>query len=516
MYSALQWIRSSIITFTLFALFALHVSVTAQSLNVLHLDPPILRPGNPQPLRIVGNKLPSDASLWTSFPAHVRTLAHDESGITFEVHAEASLHGFASVRLIHPSGCSAPHLLLIDTSLPPLLEVPTRHQVPTRPFKWISERTFQGSIADSRSLWFEIELQADTPVWFESMAHRLGSKLDPLFRLWDMNGREWTSADDTPGFYYDAVLAWTPPVSGTYLLELRDTRFAGGDDHQFILRQHQVAPIPTLYIPFTQRYRSPSFPEDPRPSTYNLPLPTNKTGGAENPQELCIPSRLEGVFYSSQAGAPTHRFTFMMESDKTLRFSAATRSIGSSAEVMLRLTDTEGRRLAESNPSSNDDGTLEHSVAANTPVTLEIHELGNARGTTCYYVIDVRESHQSFTLTMDQHTLEIVPGSSWEAKVQVDRKGYNGPIQLIIPGLPEGCSMEGDTLAEGAKEGTLKITVPSDFEGSKRAIVTGLYGEAKEGETPLRVVATNASAWRKRWPEMLLPPPGMNGTLFLW
>lgn len=74
---------------------------------------------------------------------------------------------------------------------------------------------------------YAFALKAGRPVRFEVKARRNGSSLDAHLRLLNEKGEAVANADDAPNTK-DALLTFTPPADGTYVLQVRDLIYRGG------------------------------------------------------------------------------------------------------------------------------------------------------------------------------------------------------------------------------------------------------------------------------------------------
>jgi hypothetical protein len=84
---------------------------------------------------------------------------------------------------------------------------------------------------------------------FEVAARQLGSRLDAHIAIMNAQGSEITSNDDQNN-QPDSRLEFTPPDTGTYLLQVRDLFYKGGEEYPYRLSIHE--PIPDFRLTFTQ------------------------------------------------------------------------------------------------------------------------------------------------------------------------------------------------------------------------------------------------------------------------
>lgn len=118
--------------------------------------------------------------------------------------------------------------------------------------------------------YYKVSLKADQRVLFRCEADPLDSPLDATMVLEDSNGRELARDRDSVG--QDAVLGFTAPADGDYLLKVHDMTFKGGATHLYRLTASSAPHIDFIYPPAgapdsTGRYR-----------VYGRNLPGGSTG----------------------------------------------------------------------------------------------------------------------------------------------------------------------------------------------------------------------------------------------
>ena len=73
-------------------------------------------------------------------------------------------------------------------------------------------------------------------VTFEVVGNRLGQDFDPVVTIKDARGRRVVERDNDVGLMFDCRFAHTFEKTGTYTIEVRDTRFRGSDHLVYVLR----------------------------------------------------------------------------------------------------------------------------------------------------------------------------------------------------------------------------------------------------------------------------------------
>lgn len=527
-------------------------------LQVTEVFPALLPAKAPVQIRFTGKDLPEKPELWTSFTIDTALLEANPEFAVFELRPPATAtqdeqrNGgspgievfntqepvYGLIRLVDVSGVSDPFLVCFHPQGEFLVEVGSEHRRPEASLSVSPSSILTGTLNATQSVWFQQHLDRGATLSMETFAHRLGSPLDPLLRVWDTAGREWLSVDDTPGTFADALLNWTIPRTGLYRVELRDSSHAGGPNHRYYLHVTESGPTATATptylwdipheLPCARNtagaHSEGTLPVEPDLGAAQEGAPVlNLTpdhlwapGSSETESSfaLDIPNRLHGCFDGELAQGP-HRLLLNTHNGLHLRIRARTRSIGSALDVSLRLTGIQGRLIRESNATQSDDGLLEYMFKEEGLAVLEVIPLDADTGPAFFYELEMEPARPWFEMELDQHTLHVSGESPGTVELTVARKGYDGPIHLDWQHLPEGIEAEPAIVPEKATQLkiVLKRTAP-EADPSQIAIIR-LEGRTADAEQPWKTTAHNLGALRKRWPQVLHPVPVMNGRIFL-
>ncbi|MBW3598689.1 MAG: hypothetical protein KY475_15625, partial [Planctomycetes bacterium] len=164
-----------------------------------------------------------------------------------------------------------------------------------------------------------------------------------------------------------------------------------------------------------------------------------------------------------------------------LRVSVVARQAGSPLDGVLSLRNEQGGQLAanDDRPGQMDPG-LEFDVPANTnKVVVALKDLLGRGGEEFVYRVLVENlSRPRFSLSLDAGRISLPAGATQVVKVQADRQGYNGPIELLVEKLPAGVTADGATIAAGDTIGLLTLTASP--EAAARSVVS-VIGRAADG-----------------------------------
>jgi len=479
------------------------VNAFAAAPNVARVSPTAIAPGKATIVTLFGDDLQAAVDLWTSFPCELGPASSNSAAFRLELPKQPRA-ALGAIRLVTTNGLSSLHLLLIDP-------LPTAESSKTNRSIESAQRLARGMAADGvceelRSDFYRVTAKKGQRLLIESVAQRLGSPLDPLLRLLDAQGRELALNDDAPGIGVDARIDFRCPRTGDYLVELRDTRHAGGARHRYRLRIGEPLPTPLPFLALPE-FTKLTEPLDPL-------APTNEIEPNEEParaQFIRLPTELSGGF-----NPPGDRDVFEFQAAKGERivFAGQTRSLGSPGDLFLQLQTTNETRLAEANANSADEGIITNRFNADGTYRLVVEELNRNGGPQFAYRIAMRKLRPGFVLSTETERVSIPAGDSIEIEVKAERREYDGPIQLAVKGLPEGFTVTNAVLAAKTNSAKLKIGAPPNLALGDFHLFSVVGNATIAGEIVSERTST-LPALRTLFPELRHPPTELDGLIAL-
>jgi hypothetical protein len=428
--------------------------------------------GVPLELTLTGTNLAEPTGLWTSFPAKVTIPTDKNNGkdnanlrVNLEVPKDAPL-GFHTIRLATTRGLSNLRTFCID-DLPQIMEVDTNRAQATAqalPIPCVVVGRTDAEVSD----YYKITVQAGQRVSFEVLGRRLGSGLDPQLSLIDPRSRhELAYSNDAPGLQTDPRLTYVFKDAGDYLIEVRDTKWAGGGDFHYRLRIGDfpcaTTPLPMAGKRGTKQLVRFAGPQVDGVSPVEVPVPTDPLvqavwvtpRGANGlpgwPVALGV-SDLDEVLEPEAAGAPplrvpapgavTGRFLqkgevdhYLFAAKKGQRFiiQVHTHEFYSPTEVYLVLKNAAGATIAATNPAM--EPRLDFSAPADGDYALDIENLIYAGGPEETYRITLIPYEPGFDITLGIDRYDIPAGSVAVMPIQAAVfRDYNGPVEVSVIG----------------------------------------------------------------------------------
>lgn len=506
---------------------------TAAAPDIDAIAPLSIRPGVVTEIVFGGRGLEGARTLWTSFPARVEGVGDHR----FKVLAESET-GPGTVRALGTNGVSNPAFVMLD-------DLPTTAGPRTNTSRATAHPVTFGSAVDGQATelgyqWFKLRLTKGQRVALETVAARLGSKMDSVLRIEDASGREIARNDDAPGLGGDSHLNLAAPESGEYLVELRDVNYGGGSGFGYHLRIGDFPLVTTAFPPFARAGSLASFElagpghvskrvkgSVPGSGSTRLALPgragsafarffasaTNEVVEAEpNDSRPNLVNLGEGLNGRFDRPGDRDGFQFTAMKGDHVEFRAATRSLGSQCDAVLRLESAGGTRLASSNPSASDEGVLAYSFPSNGTYRLVVEEASGGAG--AHLIYHVATLAPGLTLSLETEHVNAAPGKTFELKVNAARTEFKGAVTLSVESAGGPLKLANNLIAEGKTNTTVKVTVPESFASGSLHPLT-VRGTARRDGKAVTARASTTTAWRKHLPLLLHPAPEFEGVLWL-
>lgn len=521
-------------------------AVWAQIPSINATAPQAVLPGQTLAVKIRGGNLTGATQIWSSFPAEA-TLATDvpdngknaaEVTFAFKLPPEAPV-GVHGLRIANPTGISNLWLVMVD-DLPSLAQVkpnaaPAQAQAVTAPIG------VDGNVDSLTRNYYKVTVTAGQMLSFEVVARRLGSPLDPMLRILDLQGRELAYSDDAPGLGGDSRLTHTFKDAGEYIVEVRDIRFQGGGNFTYRLR---IGDFPCVTTPYplgikkggpAQLAFAGSRLDGAAPVTVNIPneapvswvnvgvkLPNGIASGfgslsvgageealeVEPNDEQAMATRVNlGASLNGRFDKPgdVDRFVFTAKAGQRFVFSGVTRQQGSPSDLFIRVLKADGAQVVAADDTGANEGSLDFNAPADGDYTLVVEELIKRGGPEFAYRINVEPFQAGFDLAASTDTLNVPLQGVAKVSVTATRRGYDGPIELVLADAPANVVSTGALIGPG--QATAVLTILNNGAGPDGKIYqVKLQGKAKIGDVDYTSTATVNAAQRTAFAGSPLTP----------
>ncbi len=497
------------------------------------LSPPVLQRGATTRIEVLGSDTAGAIGLWSSLPAEVFRVrpvsdnGNNSKSAAFDVELarEAPL-GLYGLRLATRSGLSNVHLFLIDEL--PVTRIPLGEPVGVSPRTGNKSDDVRGLTPSGSPITtvklpacvtaicrpaatdsYSITVEKGQRVAFEVIGNRLGKDYDPLVRVRDAKGKVVAECDNSVGLFFDCRFAHTFAEAGTYIVEVRDSRFEGHPTWHYVLRMGdfpearvsvpsavRLGESTTLTFPQIAGWQLPievasnrplgSFFQEVRQSPSGLAtwiplaitdLPTqvetepNDTIETATPVPAKVPATLNGVL-----GKPgdIDWFAFELDKDQKLNVQGFTRTIGSAADLELVMFDADGREVRRVDDVELDEASFAFNAGKAGQYRLQVRDIAHDGGPEFAYRIEVRVGGPQFQLLSEAADLTVPQGTYQPLSLKVTRTEFKGEIRLELRGAPAGVTLEPNVIPADAIEFLGRISAaPSTPEGLASLQVIG-------------------------------------------
>ena len=346
----------------------------------------------------------------------------------------------------------------------------------------------------------------------------------------------------------DSLLHCRLPTSGDYVLQVRDTRYAGDPRYVYCVELSQD-PVALGTIPMgVQQGKSAaiepvlSFPATAAAATGNVAASgtaaaseTIPGGGAFfpehapgvtpgwqvvrafsagrplNPVWLRVSPYPESVGIVDDRGsgeavpmavpggitgrlmAPNqvHRYLFEGKHDCWYRFEVQSQQRGFAVDSVLAVYDGTGKSLTVSDDGYyTKDATLNFQAPADGQYTLSVRDLNGRSGEHFVYHLTAEQSGPDFEIHGEYYYGMLAPGGQAIWFVSLRRlNGFDGPVKMEVEGLPQGVSFTPVTIPSGMSACSLIFTAAPDAPVNAALVrVTGRATLPRPGGLPLEAV----------------------------
>lgn len=359
--------------------------------------------------------------------------------------------------------------------------------------------TIDGSLRDGDVDSYCVEVPAGVAVHVEVEAMRLGmTALDTALAVHGADGTLLASADDTPLGGRDPWLAFTSPVGGPCLIELRGA--VPGEGREGAYRLH-IGTFPRPYgaqpnggqpgealdvtllgcrdEPAGAARAHVVLPDDgsellawyPQLASGTSPTPVwLRVGGPPNrppqpddkgQQWLEVPGAVHGVV--TDASAPV-RFHWRGKKGEEVEFRVLARVLRSALDPVLTVRGTDGRSLASNDDGNGFDSVLRFAPPADGEFVIEVRDLLRGASPQHGFRLEAgpRERAQRLAMQVAREVapIVVVPQGGSGALV-LQRTGLELAQRIAIENLPPGVVM---TMGPSLDAGTLPVLFTASAE----------------------------------------------------
>lgn len=443
-----------------------------------------------------------------------------------EVASDAPL-GPREVRVATPQGVSSVGLVVVvDDPVVPEAD-DSANDRPDRAQPLTLPAVACGTIGKVEDVdWYALTVKAGQRVTFSVWANRLENKIhdlqahfDPIVAVHDAQGRELAVNDNHD--FADPRLSYEFKEAGTYLVQIRDTTYAGNASWSYVL-QMTAGPFVTSVFPMavnpgakatlqakgfnfdTSQHVSIDIPSGLSAGEHMLPLPTAQgttlpvplvvtplapvSEDADTPaacakaQSIRLPAAVSGRLAEAN---DVDSFRFEAKKGQVYAFEVVARRAGAATDPVLRVLSDKDALLTEADDApGSKDPRLEWTAPSDGTFAVQVSDLHSRGGEEFGYVILAEAATPNFVLTCDPDKVNLGPGARVPMFIQVVRRaGFSGPVTIEWDGLPAGVSASPLTIPPAMTQGVSVVSAAAAARPA--AALLTLRGKAETPDGPL-------------------------------
>ena len=353
-------------------------------------------------------------------------------------------------------------------------------------------------VADNEDVdYYLVEAKKGDRISAEVEGIRLGITLfDPYVAIMDMGRFEISAADDSALVRQDSIASVIAPADGTYVIQVRESAFGGNGACQYRLHVGSF-PRPTACIPaggkpgetldvkflgdvtgeIVQKVTLPAevppqfglVPEDakgvaPSPVPFRV-VDLDNTIEAEPNNALAeanvfaAPRALNGVI-----GAPgdVDHYKFAAKQGQVFDVHVYGRRIRSPLDsVMVLYRAADGAGLASNDDAAGPDSFIRFTAPADGEYVIGVYDHLKKGGVNYAYRIELSPVKPHVTVSLPEVaryqdvTVAVPKGNRMAAMFNASRQDFGGPLNLTVPNLPPGMTIE--TMEMAANQSSVPI-----------------------------------------------------------
>ena len=410
---------------------------------------------------ITGKGLESGSPVaWTNHPGLV-LLAGDKPKKFIATIAKDVPPGPYLVRFYNDEGSTPPHIWEVGPRDETLEKEPNDGLADVKSADPQMNVTINGALGKSGDVDTQaLRVQKGKRIALVLHGYALGSPMDPAMRLLDARGVELAAGHDTHNL--DPRIDYTPTTDGTLFVQVfafahppaADVSLKGSANHVYRLLATDEAP--TL-------------------------APANE------PKALTIPASFRGLISKPRE---EDVFTLAAKKNDEWAISVRAQAIQSPLDAVLRIQDSEGKELTQSDDSkTNLDPELRWKTPKDGEYKIIVTDRFHAGSPDHAYEFTAKPFTPCFAATLDTHSYRVEAGKTIEVKLKITPTGtFKGKFQAKALQLPFGVTAEPVEVPEKGGDAKLILKAAADTAVSQDPFQVEITTSGTDA--PQTVVAT--------------------------
>jgi hypothetical protein len=308
---------------------------------------------------------------------------------------------------------------------------------------------------------------------------RLGrGAFDPYIAILDQKGGLLAGCEDSALGFQDGIVSIIAPETGDYLVQARDTAYAGRDDYYYRLHVGTF-PRPVAVYPlaaqagssvrarfigdvkgdFEQDLKMPSSAQDkfgafadgaPSPNWMRVTAyPTALEVEPNDTREQAGEARGLPVVFNGVLAKPGDHdwFRFRAKKGESLQVSVFARRLRSPVDSSIQVVNAKGSVVGDNDDSAGPDSSLNFKPDEDGEYTLLIRDHLKRGGAGFVYCVEVASVQPSLSVkipevarndTQSRQYIAVPRGNRFVSLISVKRTSAPGDLSFSVDGLPKG------------------------------------------------------------------------------
>jgi hypothetical protein len=444
--------------------------------------------------------------------AHLEAAAPNAVKTKLVIAADCRL-GLHQLRIRSASGVSNLRTFSVG-ALPEIKEVEPNNDF-TQPQKINLDTTVNGVVENEDVEYFAVEAKKGERITAELEGLRLGlTFFDPYVAIFDTKRFELARSDDAPLVKQDCIASLVAPEDGTYIVQVRETSFAGNGSCLYRLHVGRF-PRPTASLPLggkagetldlqwlgdvsgarTEKVTLPPavsstfgiFAKDERGispsanpfrlSDLNNVLEVEPNNGLPEATACEAPIAVGGVI--SQPG-DVDCFKFAAKKGQVFDVRALARAMGSPLDTVVNIYRVGGALVAGNDDSGGPDSFQRFTVPEDDTYVIQVQDHLKQGGADYVYRVEIAPVKPVLTLGVSERSqfVDIVApvpqGNRMAFLVNAARADFGGDLNLEFKDLPPGVTVE--TLPMLANRGDVPVLLSAAADAPLAGALVDIVG----------------------------------------
>ena len=516
--------RIELIAFCLMASFSLAFGAPV----IRDIHPHGAQKGTVVQLSLRGDGLTAATKLQSSIPGIVSRLVSKTAGevaVLVEV-AKDARPGLYPLRVVNEDGMS--NVMLFSVGRFP--EVEEKEIEQPKPGNGTVETAeavpvpvvVNGTLTAADIDVYSFSAKAGEKLVFEVEARRAGSAIDPHLEVLDASGKVLAQNDDAAGLGVDSRVEVKFAKAGSYRVRVRDSRYSDQVQNFYRLKIGTYAFADGIFplggrrgeaveisfvggnlaapVKFSQKLDGAGlFQQVALPGSAALPVVLAIGDKPEEMEPAGVGALKPDVIMNGCISKPGEidRYTLAVQPGQQWVLELTAAVLGTSQlDAILTVFDAKGKKLFSRDDIATADPTLPFTVPEGVQeISVAVEDVLGRGGPSFGYRLEARRHSPDFVAEIVTPFVNVPMGGTAAVAVQIQRRGYDGPMHVSIPNLPPGFVVAGGHVpSEAAAQSP--FTEGAGFRGARTILTVTAPSDAAVQNAELKVLVSGGGIER--------------------